>query len=144
MVYKNTYRFFAGYEWLLWESRWWPEWRLQTATRHVPTRATRTLLVCLRKMRQGSHWLVALSCNGSEWHEAQRVQTDGEGIVCCALSDSRVLIGGGSEFGSKNDYLKLFRVESCPHIGSVHRIHVPEQYLWFSETCNTETLVAMS
>ena len=41
-----------------------------------------TLLVCSWEV--GPHWkiaywLVALSRNGSEWREAQRVQTDGEG-----------------------------------------------------------------
>ena len=49
-----------------------------------------TLLVCSSK--EVPDWkyanrLVALSRNGSEWREAQRVQTDG-GEMCCALSDS--------------------------------------------------------
>ena len=38
-----------------------------------------TLLVCTGKYR-GNKWLVALSRNGSGWREAQRVQTDGEGV----------------------------------------------------------------
>ena len=76
-----------------------------------------TLLVC------STQWLVALSRNGSEWREAQRVQTDGSGRISCALSDSRVLIG---EFNSI--YMELFRVESGPRIARIHRIHVPETY----------------
>ena len=83
--------------------------------------------------------LVALSRNDSEWREAQRVQTDGWGQISCALSDSRVLIGSGYDL-----YLELFRVESGPRIARVHRIHVPEEYLWFSATCGSDTLVAMS
>ena len=47
----------------------------------------------IRAGREGANWLVALSRNGSEWREAQRVQTDGIGWISCALSDSRVLIG---------------------------------------------------
>ena len=38
-------------------------------------------------------WLVALSRNGSNWREAQRERTDESGLINCALSDSRVLIG---------------------------------------------------
>ena len=51
-----------------------------------------TLLVC--SLDRAANWLVALSLkralsrNGSEWREAQRVQTDGGGWICCALSDS--------------------------------------------------------
>ena len=67
------------------------------------------------------------------------MQTDGEGWIICALSDSRVLIG---EYDST--YMELFRVESGPRIARVHRIHVPEQYNWFSATCGSDTLVAMS
>ena len=92
-----------------------------------------TLLVC------SGEWLVALSRNGSEWREAQRVQIDEMGYISCALSDSRVLIG---QFNSK--YMELFRVESGPRIARVHRIHVPEQYNWFSATCGSDTLVAMT
>ena len=92
-----------------------------------------TLLVC-----SGDYWLVALSRNGSEWREAQLVQTDGDGDISCALSDSRVLFG--ENFST---YMKLFRVESGPRIARVHRIHVPEQYHSFSVTCGSNTLVAM-
>ena len=87
--------------------------------------------------RKYAHWLVALSRNGSEWREAQRVQTDRIGRISCALSDSRVLIGNST-------YMELFRVESGPHIARVHHIHVPEQYKWFSATCGSDTLVAMT
>ena len=100
-----------------------------------------TLLVCSGEVGadgERANWLVALSRNGSEWREAQRVQTDG-GVISCALSDSRVLIG---EYYST--YMELFRVESGPRIARVHRIHVPEQYLSFSATCGSDTLVAMS
>ena len=101
-----------------------------------------TLLVCSGEKgpdQKYAKWLVALSRNGSEWRETQRVQTDGNGWISCALSDSRVLIG---EWGST--YMELFRVESGPRIARVHRIHVPEEYYWFSATCDSDTLVAMS
>ena len=95
-----------------------------------------TLLVC---SYEDKRWLVQLSRNGSEWREAQRVQTDGIGAISCALSDSRVLIGQYN-----TTYMELFRVESGPRIARLHRIHVPEQYYWFSATCGSDTLVAMS
>ena len=123
-----------------------------------------TLLVCSTERgpdRKFAKWLVALSRNGSEWREAQRVQTDGEGEISCALSDSRVLICG-SEIGGST-YMELFRVESVhrihvpelysyfsatcgsdTRIARVHRIHVPEAFQWFSATCGSDTLVAMS
>ena len=101
-----------------------------------------TLLVCSTEDGpdgKRARWLVALSRNGSEWREVQRVQTDGRGFISCALSDSRVLIG---EWIST--YMELFRVESGPRIARVHRIHVPEEYYYFSATCGSDTLVAMS
>ena len=101
-----------------------------------------TLLLCSGELgpdRKLAYWLVALVRNDSEWREAQRVQTDGMGTMCCALSDSRVLIG---DWSSTN--MELFRVESGPRIARVHRIHVPEQYYSFSATCGSDTLVAMS
>ena len=101
-----------------------------------------TLLVCSREFgsdRKYAEWLVALSRNGSEWREVQRVQTDGKGEISCALSDSQVLIG---EFGTT--YMELFREESGPRIARVHRIHVPKEYRWFSATCGSDTLVAMT
>ena len=100
-----------------------------------------TLLVCSGEYgpdREWHNWLVALSRNGSEWREAQRVQTDRLGSISCALSDSRVLIG---EYSST--FMELFRVESGPRIVRVHRIHVPEEYFSFSATCGSDTLVAM-
>jgi hypothetical protein len=101
-----------------------------------------TLLVCSgEKGPDGkwARWLMALSRNGSEWREAQRVQTDGSGVISCALSDSRVLIG---QCGTK--YMELFHVERGPRIAHVHRIPVPEKYYWFSATCGSVTLVAIS
>ena len=98
-----------------------------------------TLLLVCSSGRNRVHWLVALSRNGSEWRETQRVQTDGMGLISCALSDSRVLIG---QYFST--YMELFRVESGPRIARVHRIHVPERYYSFSATCGSDTLVAMS
>ena len=77
----------------------------------------------------------SMSRNGSEWREAQRVQTDRLGLISCALSDSRVLIGGW-----RSTYMELFRVESGPRIARVHRIRVPEEYRWFSATCGSDTL----
>ena len=99
-----------------------------------------TLLVCSSEEGQGgADWLVAMSRSGSEWREAHRVQTDGRVYIICALSDSRVLIG-------YSYCMELFRVESGPRIARVHRIHVPEQdyWYWFSATCGSDTLVAMS
>ena len=87
-----------------------------------------------------SNCLVALSRNGSEWREAQRMQTNGYGMISCALSDSRVLI----EEWINSTYMELFRVESGPRIARVHRIHLPEKYFWLSATCGSDTLVAMS
>ena len=95
-----------------------------------------TLLMCLYEDKK---WLVALSRNGSEWREAQRMQTDGIGWISCALSYSRVLIGN-----SNSTYMELFRVENGPRIAHVHRINVSEEYCWFSATCGNDTLVAMS
>ena len=40
--------------------------------------------------------------------------------------------------------MELFRVESGPRIALVHRIHVLEVYHWFSATCGSDTLVAMT
>ena len=100
------------------------------------------LLVCSSEVGpdlKRADWLVALSRNGSEWREAQRVQTDGRGEISCALSDSRVLIGQWY-----STFMELFRVESGPRIARVHRIHMPEQYYSFSATCGSDTLVAMS
>ena len=106
-----------------------------------------TLLVCSGEDgpdRKYVNWLVALIRNGSEWREAHRVQTDFRrsartGWIDCALSDSRVLIGQHN-----TTYMELFSVEIGPHIARVHRIHVPEEYYWFSATCSSDTLVAMS
>ena len=107
-----------------------------------------TLLVCSKERgpdMNNASWLVALSRNGSEWREAQRLQTDGVGVISCVLSDSRVLIG---EWRSKR--IELFRVKSTwflmgmRRIARVHRIHVPEEYYWFSATCGSDTVVAMS
>ena len=95
-----------------------------------------TLLVC---SYEGQPWLVVLSRNGSEWCEAQREETEGIAYISSALSDSRVLIG---HMGST--YIELFLVESGPRIARVRRIHVPEEYNWFSATCGSNTLVAMS
>ena len=101
-----------------------------------------TLLVCLEEKgpdKKLAYWLVALSRNGSEWRETQRMQTEGLGWICCALSDSRVLIGQWL-----STFMELFRVESGPRIERVHRLDVPEEYDWFSATCGSDTLVAMT
>ena len=101
-----------------------------------------TLLVCSFEYEPDGNvarWLVALSRNGSEWRETHRMQTDRRGFISCALSDSRVLIGDDD-----STYMELFRVESGPRIARLHRIHVTEMYEWFSATCTSDTLVAMS
>ena len=105
-----------------------------------------TLLVCSGEEgpdENYANWLVALSRNGSEWREAHRVKTYDDGDMCCALSDSRVLIGQ-----RKSTYMELFRVKSTwfrgKRIARVHRIMVPEQYKCFSATSGSDTRVAMS
>ena len=103
-----------------------------------------TLLMCLSEVskqgqRQIVNWLVALSRNGSTWREAHRVQTDRIGSISCALSDSRVLIGDWTY-----TYMELFRVDSGQRIERLHRIYGLEQFLWFSATCGSDTLVAMA
>ena len=40
--------------------------------------------------------------------------------------------------------MEMFRVESGPRIARLYRIHVPEEYFWFSATCTSDTLVAMT
>ena len=105
-----------------------------------------TLLICSGERgpdQKIAYWLVALSRNGSEWREVQRVQTDGKGNINCALSDSRVLIG---QYTRRSTYMELFRVESGPRIARVHLIHVRKEYsyTYFSATCGSDTLVAMS
>ena len=105
-----------------------------------------TLLVCSYERRpdgKRAFWLVALSRNCSGWRETHRVQTDEIGVISCTLSDSRVLIGSGGD-SSFSPYMELFRLESGPRIARLHRIHVPEKYRWFSATCTSDTLVAMS
>ena len=106
-----------------------------------------SLLVCYSELCYScaieSNWLVALSRRGNEWRETPRVQTGGMGHMCCALADSRVLVG---ELNST--YLEMFRVtylESGPRIAHVHRIRVPEEYSRFTaKICNNEALIAMS
>ena len=101
-----------------------------------------TLLVCSYKHsphRKDVNWLVALSRNGSEWRETHRLQIDEPGVISCALSDSRVLIGKDVSM-----YMELFRVESGLRIARLHSIHVPKMYEWFSATSTRDTLVAMS
>ena len=63
----------------------------------------------------------------------------GEWDISSALSASRVLIGARNP-----TYMELFRVTSNPCISRVYRIHVPEEYCWFSATCSRDTFVAMS
>ena len=94
-----------------------------------------SLLVCYTDRQ---HWLAALRRRGNEWREIPRVQTGGMGHMCCALADSRVLVG---ELVST--YLEMFRVESGPRIAHV-RIRVPEVYITFTTICNNEVLIAMS
>ena len=101
-----------------------------------------TLLVCSGNEgpdRNWAKWLVALRRNGSSWRVVQRVQTDISGHLSFPLSGSRLLIG---EPVSKR--MELFRVESGPRISRVHCIHVPEEYAYFSATCDSDTRVAMT
>lgn len=102
-----------------------------------------TLLLC--SFESYKNWLVELtrSKNGSEWRETQRVKLKGSGWITCALSDSRVLIGGNIK--KKRVYMELFRVKSGERIASLQRITITEEYTWFSATCAADdTRVAMS
>lgn len=94
--------------------------------------------------RRRANWLVALRRNGTKWCEAQRVQTDGKGLMCCALSSTGVLIGNGDYMSSK--YMERFCIDSGPRIVRVNLIKVHEEYRWFSAMCSSDgvTLVAMS
>ena len=102
---------------------------------------TDTLLVCSCEIYDGKQadWLVALSRDGNEWREMHRLQTEEKGQQCCALSDSRVLVGG-----LNSTVLELFRVQSGPRVERLHRIRMTEAFRYFSATCGSDTLVAMS
>ena len=88
------------------------------------------MLVCSNEYWQNewANWLVLLSREGSEWRETHRVQTAVE--MCCALSDSRVLVG---DYDST--YMELFRVQSDARIERVHCIDVSEKYRWQGCLC---------
>ena len=107
-----------------------------------------TMLVCSGEKTtiiNQAYWLAALSRNGSEWRVEQRVHTDKFGLLLlsCALSDSRVLIGG-IRYGTS--YMEMFRVKRCSgaRIKRVSCIVVPEEYYSFSAKCGSDPLVAMS
>ena len=71
-----------------------------------------------------------------EWRKAD-VQLIGS--ICCAVSDSRLLIGS-----KKVTYMELFRVESGPRVTLLNRIDVPEIYFDFSVSSSSgEELVAV-
>lgn len=95
------------------------------------------LLVSIQE--QYKRWLVALSRIGSEWCEEQRIQTEKSGWISCALVDSRVLVG---ERNSK--YMELFQLKSGQRIERLHSIEIKKRYHYFSATCCSDTLVAMS
>ena len=70
---------------------------------------TDTLLVCLYERDSNgndANCLVALSRTDNKWSERHRLQPRGKGSQCCALSNSRVLVGA---FGTT--YLEMFRVQ---------------------------------
>lgn len=101
-----------------------------------------TLLVCSSELGPNNvraYWLVAVGRIKHEWREAHREQIEDNGEICCAISDSRVLVG---QYNSK--YLKLFRLQSGPFIARICRVRVPEKYKSLSATCGSETLVAMT
>ena len=67
-----------------------------------------TLLVCSNEKganNYAGYWLVALRRSGNEWHETERLQTEVQGLQCCAMSDSRVIIGADGK-------LELYCVQS--------------------------------
>ena len=101
-----------------------------------------SLLVCSHEIwqNQSANSLVLLRREGSEWRETHRVRTTAGGVMmCCTLSDSRVLVGE-----SNSKYMELFHVQSGARIAHVHRIDVSELYRRFSATSGSDTLVAMS
>ena len=109
-----------------------------------------SLLVWLHGFSKSNYdsafWLVLLSRERKKWRETHRVQTAGQEIentslvhACCALNDSRVLIGH-----LNFTCIELFRVESGSRIERVHLIHVSEKYRYFSAMSSSDTLVAMS
>ena len=101
-----------------------------------------SLLVCTREDWQYASWLVLLRRAGSEWRETHRVHSAQTGLVammCCALSDSRALVG---QYYSTS--MELFHVQSDARIAHVHRIDVSERYLWLAASSGSDTLVAMS
>ena len=103
------------------------------------------VLVCSREFGtdgMDANWLVVLNRSGSEWREAQRLQTDLEGRTCCALSDSRVLVG--EWYSTKLELYCLKRLRG-PHIALEYRIRAAETYSSFSATISgSRILVAMS
>ena len=100
-----------------------------------------SLLVCTAEHWQNerAYWLVLLRRAGSEWRETHRVHTALWGYICCALSDSRALVGA---YNSTS--MELFRVQSDARIAHVHRIDVSERYRWLAASSGSDTLVAMS
>ena len=111
---------------------------------------TNTLLVCEWEEHMKDRWLVALRRSGSEWRETHRLQLQSadnishNALICCALSDSRVLIGQ-----NRSTYLELMQVDvdvvTGARIAPVERIDVTDKYKWFSATCeSSDTRVVMS
>lgn len=97
-----------------------------------------TLLVCLDKKH--TRWLVALCRSENEWHETHRVEVSELMLkISCALNNSQMLIGA---FDS--NYMELYRVDTNRHIARVNRIVIKEPYIYFSATCGSDTLVAMT
>ena len=99
-----------------------------------------TLLVCSYEKvpdQQRANWLVALIREDNEWREAKRMEIEGDGWICCALSDSRVLIGQ-----MDSTFIELFRVESGLRFATNRRNDGREKHFWYSETCESDTLVA--
>ena len=100
-------------------------------------------LALVTESRDGdSHHVMVLTRigEGSSSDEWRKADCQLIGSICCAVSDSRLLIG------TKNvTYMELFRVESGPRVTLLHRINVPEVYFDFSVRGSAgEELVAVS
>ena len=88
---------------------------------------------------------MALRRSGDEWRETHRVQLETKEYYlyrCCALSDSRALVGRYD-----STCLDLFRVQSGARLERLQRVDVADAYRRFAATCDAsgdDALVATS
>ena len=95
-----------------------------------------TLLVCSNEKgpnKYAAYWLVALSRSGNEWHEKERLETKVQGLQCCAMSESRVIIGADGQ-------LEVYRVQEG--IVLITRIEWTEDLGYFNSFSASDSNVA--